>query len=159
MGEAQGRGSTWKAAACDVCFTSLTRLGSRLRFVPRHPPLGKICATLDGVRRLQRLGYREGVCLCRARRGNPYRGGRNSLFAPASAFPLPKRKTAQSAAMTGAGSEWHRVLLETGGSRAGAYLRRRSPLGQAEYVTAPNARISCAMCHSRGSLLLSPSKR
>ena len=34
-------------------------------------PLGKICATLDGVRRLQRLGYREGLYLCRAiRRGN-----------------------------------------------------------------------------------------
>ena len=30
------------------------------------PPLGKICATLDGVRRLQRLGYREGLYLCRA---------------------------------------------------------------------------------------------
>ena len=41
MGEAQGRGSMWRTAACDVCFTPLTRLGSRLRFVPRHPPFGK----------------------------------------------------------------------------------------------------------------------
>ena len=40
---------------------------SRLRrFTTDIPPLGKICATLDGVRRLQRLGYREGLCLCRA---------------------------------------------------------------------------------------------
>ncbi len=40
MGEAQGRGSMSGIAACDVCFTPLTRLGSRLRFVPSHPPLG-----------------------------------------------------------------------------------------------------------------------
>ncbi len=41
MGEVQGRGSMSGIAACDVCFTPLTRLGSRLRFVPRHPPFGK----------------------------------------------------------------------------------------------------------------------
>ena len=41
MSEAQGRGSMWRIAACDVCFTPLTRLGNRLRFVPRHPPFGK----------------------------------------------------------------------------------------------------------------------
>ena len=66
MGEAQGRGAMSEIAACDGSLTPLTRLGRRLRFVPMHPPLGKICATLDGVRRLQRLGYREGLYLYRA---------------------------------------------------------------------------------------------
>ena len=104
MGEEKGRGSRGGIAAVDVCFTPLTRLGSRLRFVPRHPPLGNkgglvlvpchsarlynlrarsesdmpflrnTCATLDGVRRLQRLGYREGLCLCRAVRHGPFNG-------------------------------------------------------------------------------------
>ena len=36
------------------------------RFTTDIPPFGKICATLDGVRRLQRRGYREGLYLCRA---------------------------------------------------------------------------------------------
>ncbi len=41
MSEAQGRGSLWRTAACDVCFTPLTPGAVRLRSAAPDPPFGK----------------------------------------------------------------------------------------------------------------------
>ena len=62
------------------------------RFTTDSPPLGKICATLDGVRRLQRLGYRVEFFPCapllslRTRKGGALR--LHAMFSLRTAFIL-----------------------------------------------------------------------
>ena len=127
------------------------------------PPLGKICATLDGVRRPQRLGYREGLLLTARMRGIPYSvGGRDFQYRAAGApyspsrnegrqrMPLRRATGEEQTIMRGGVNDRlpraRIVLLRRAAAGVGAYLGRRSPVGQGGVRDHPRMRVSAALC-------------